>query len=181
MAGKWEDFCGTLEEFEGEDVDATLYGLEDNNTFEFIVVPDSFTVDEYIDECEDIREATITLDFDVEVSVTITNNDEIQSINNEFRHIDAPTDVLSFPMYEFEIPGKFDEKALALEPGSVILGDIVVSVDKITEQAEEFGHSFETELSYLVIHSTLHLLGYDHMEESDKRLMRAQEEIIRKM
>ena len=70
MAGKWEDFCGTLEEFEGEDVDATLYGLEDNNTFEFIVVPDSFTVDEYIDECEDIREATIILDFDVEVIVT---------------------------------------------------------------------------------------------------------------
>ena len=84
-------------------------------------------------------------------------------------------------MYEFEKPAVFDEKALALEPAGVVLGDIVVSVDKITEQAEEFGHSFETELSYLVIHSTLHLLGYDHMEESDKRLMREQEEIIRKM
>lgn len=121
------------------------------------------------------------LEFDAEVSVTITNNDEIQSINKEFRNIDAPTDVLSFPMYEFEKPAVFDEKALALEPAGVVLGDIVVSVDKITEQAEEFGHSFETELSYLVIHSTLHLLGYDHMEESDKRLMREQEEIIRKM
>ena len=121
------------------------------------------------------------LTFDAEVSVTITNNDEIQSINKEFRNIDAPTDVLSFPMYEFEKPAVFDEKTLALEPAGVVLGDIVVSVDKITEQAEEFGHSFETELSYLVIHSTLHLLGYDHMEESDKRLMRKQEEIIRKM
>ena len=121
------------------------------------------------------------LGFDAEVSVTITNNDEIQSINKEFRNIDAPTDVLSFPMHEFDKPAVFDEKALALEPAGVILGDIVVSVDKIAEQAEEFGHSFETELSYLVIHSTLHLLGYDHMEESDKRLMREQEEIIRKM
>lgn len=121
------------------------------------------------------------LEFDAEVSVKITNNDEIQSINKEFRNIDAPTDVLSFPMYEFEKPAVFDEKALALEPAGVVLGDIVVSVDKIAEQAEEFGHSFETELSYLVIHSTLHLLGYDHMEESDKRLMREQEEIIRKM
>ena len=121
------------------------------------------------------------IDFDVEISVTITNNDEIKSINNEYRKIDAPTDVLSFPMYEFDEPAHFDEAELALEQGSVVLGDIVLSVDKIRQQAQEYEHSFETELSYLIIHSTLHLLGYDHMDETDKKIMREQEEIIRKM
>ncbi len=121
------------------------------------------------------------IDFDVEISVTITNNDEIKNINNEYRKIDAPTDVLSFPMYEFEVPAQFDEGELALEQGSVVLGDIVLSVDKIKEQAIEYEHSFETELSYLIIHSTLHLLGYDHIDEGDKSIMRGQEEIIRKM
>ena len=121
------------------------------------------------------------IDFDVEISVTITNNEEIKNINNEYRKIDAPTDVLSFPMYDFQEPAVFDEDELALEQGSVILGDIVLSVDKIRQQAEEYEHSFETELSYLVIHSTLHLLGYDHIEEDDKKIMREQEELIRKM
>ena len=112
---------------------------------------------------------------DLEVYITLTHNDNIKKINAEHRNIDKPTDVLSFPMFERdEIPG-LKEKNEQVEK---MLGDIIVSVEKVREQAEEYGHSFERELAYLVTHGMLHLLGYDHMIEEEKVIMRKREEEI---
>ncbi len=112
--------------------------------------------------------------MDCEISVVITNNDGIREINRDYREIDAPTDVLSFPQYEFVEPTVFAEQPE--EP--VMLGDIVISKERLITQAEEIGHSFEDELCYLTIHSCLHLLGYDHIDEDDKILMRTREKKI---
>ena len=105
-----------------------------------------------------------------EVSVTFTDNEGIRAINREYREIDAPTDVLSFPLFE-----ECD--------GTRMLGDIVLSLEKCRAQAEEFGHSFERECAFLTVHSTLHLLGYDHVNgEEEERDMRArQTAIVEKM
>lgn len=106
-----------------------------------------------------------------ELSVTFVGLDEIHELNREYRGVDRPTDVLSFPQFEDleeEIP----------EVGGICLGDVVICREKAEEQAEEFGHSFERELVYLFTHSVLHLLGYDHMEEDEKKVMRQREEEI---
>jgi probable rRNA maturation factor len=121
-----------------------------------------------------------------EVSVTITDNEDIREINNQYRNIDKATDVLSFPMLEFEEGYEEDGdievgiEDINPESGGVVLGDIVVSLEKALEQSEEYGHSLERELAFLVVHSTLHLLGYDHIEEADKVIMRKKEEEILK-
>ena len=110
----------------------------------------------------------------LDVYVTLTNNQVIQKINAEHRNIDRPTDVLSFPMFDREeIPSLHTEGET-----EDILGDIIISVEKVREQAEEYGHSFERELAYLVTHGMLHLLGYDHMIEEEKAVMRKREEEI---
>lgn len=106
-----------------------------------------------------------------EVSVLLVSNDHIQSLNRDFRHKDAVTDVLSFPQYDNLYQTGFDEDYL-------YLGDIVISLERAQEQAEDFGHTFEREVLYLIVHSVLHLLGYDHMEETDKTLMRSREKEI---
>lgn len=106
-----------------------------------------------------------------ELSVTFVGLDEIHELNREYRGVDRPTDVLSFPQFEDleeEIP----------EVGEICLGDVVICREKAEEQAGEFGHSFERELVYLFTHSVLHLLGYDHMEEDEKKVMRQREEEI---
>lgn len=106
-----------------------------------------------------------------EISVTFVDMDEIHQLNREYREVDRPTDVLSFPQFydlEEEIP----------EVGEICLGDVVICKEKAEEQAAEFGHSFEREIIYLFVHSVLHLLGYDHMEEDEKACMRAREEQI---
>lgn len=106
-----------------------------------------------------------------EVSVTFTDNEGIRAINREYRNIDAPTDVLSFPQNDFTADG-VDKQ----DNSEKILGDIVLSVEKIEEQAAEFGHSFEHEAGFLCIHSVLHLLGYDHVtSEADERVMRTRQ------
>lgn len=117
---------------------------------------------------------------DVDVYVTLTNDEEIHQINREYRQVDRPTDVLSFPMYEREeIPFLKEQKKTEEEE---ILGDIIISVERVKAQAEEYGHSFERELAYLVTHGMLHLLGYDHMIEEEKKEMRMREEkILEKM
>ncbi len=113
---------------------------------------------------------------EVDVYITLTNNEEIHKINKEYRDVDRPTDVLSFPMYERdEIASLKNDTDDEIEK---ILGDIIVSVEKVKEQAEEYGHSFERELAYLVTHGMLHLLGYDHMIEEEKAVMRKREEEI---
>ena len=113
---------------------------------------------------------------DVDVYITLMDNDEIHKINKEYRDVDRPTDVLSFPMFERdEIVNLKEQKKNDIEE---ILGDILISVPKVKEQAEEYGHSFEREVSYLVTHGMLHLLGYDHMEEDEKKIMREHEEAV---
>lgn len=113
---------------------------------------------------------------DVDVYITLTNNQEIHEINRDYRDVDRPTDVLSFPMYERDEIGILKEDKQGDE--EEILGDIIVSVEKVREQAEEYGHSFERELAYLVTHGMLHLLGYDHMVDEEKVVMREREEAI---
>ena len=114
--------------------------------------------------------------FEAEISVTLTDNDGIQSINNEFRNIDAPTDVLSFPMIEYDTPGDFsgieaNDDLFNPETGEVILGDIVLNVPRIYSQAEEYGHSILRENAFLIAHSMLHLFGFDHMTEAEAKVM----------
>ncbi len=112
------------------------------------------------------------------ITVTFTNPENIQSINKEYRKIDRPTDVLSFPMFEKEeLNKKIQEKDFQYQD---ILGDIVISIPRVEEQAKEYGHSFERELSYMLVHGFYHLMGYDHMEEEEKKEMRTKEEKILK-
>ncbi|MBE6051637.1 MAG: rRNA maturation RNase YbeY [Clostridium sp.] len=120
-----------------------------------------------------------------EVSLLFVDNEEIREINNETRGIDRATDVLSFPMLDYPKDKvfkdvykekEFDETFLDGE--DLVIGDIVLSLEKALEQSKEFNHSFEREACYLVVHSVLHLLGYDHMEEEEKRIMRNREEEI---
>ncbi len=116
-----------------------------------------------------------------EVSVLLTDNQGIRQINREYRDVDRETDVLSFPMFEF-VPGDFpDDVSNLLDPGSALLplGDMALSVEKIRSQAQEFGHSEDREIGYLTVHSVLHLLGYDHLDEGEmKKQMRAREDAI---
>ncbi|MDR3210099.1 MAG: rRNA maturation RNase YbeY [Oscillospiraceae bacterium] len=115
-----------------------------------------------------------------EVSVLITDDYRIQAVNREFRQTDAPTDVLSFPLQTFA-PGAFDARDAEtdMSTGRVPLGDIVLSAERVAAQAREYGQSAEREAAYLVIHSILHLLGYDHTDEAEaKSRMRAREKTI---
>ena len=122
--------------------------------------------------------------YEAEVNVILTDNQAIQEINREHRQIDAPTDVLSFPMVDYEAPSDLDHVEDAVEDyfnpetGELMLGDIVISVDKVEEQAEKYGHSQTRELAFLVAHSMLHLCGYDHMEEEERLLMEARQNEI---
>ncbi|MCD7762217.1 MAG: rRNA maturation RNase YbeY [Lachnospiraceae bacterium] len=114
--------------------------------------------------------------YEVCIGLTVTDNDEIHRLNLEHRQIDAPTDVLSFPMIDFETPGEFEwleneDDCFDPESGELVLGDIVISADKVLEQAEAYGHSVTREYAFLITHSILHLLGYDHMTESDAATM----------
>ena len=140
---------------------------------------------------EIIREVvTAALDYvkcpyEAEVNVLLTDDQEIHRINQEFRGIDRATDVLSFPMGDYETPSDFErleevaEDYFNLETGELLLGDIVISVDKVEEQAEKYGHSQARELAFLTAHSMLHLCGYDHMEEDERLVMeKKQEEIL---
>ena len=116
--------------------------------------------------------------YDVEISLILTDNERIREVNRENRGIDRETDVLSFPQFDFETPSLFDEDELFLDEGAVMLGDIVLSKDKIYEQAEEYGHGKLRETAYLTVHSLMHLLGYDHMEDGEKAVMRSHEEAV---
>jgi probable rRNA maturation factor len=109
------------------------------------------------------------------LSVILTTPEHIRKTNNEFRKIDKETDVLSFPMFEK------DELTKISGEHREALGDCMISIERVKEQAVEFGHSFERELSYMVVHSFYHLMGYDHIEEADKVIMRQKEENVLKL
>jgi probable rRNA maturation factor len=115
--------------------------------------------------------------YEAEVNLTLTDNEGIHAINKEQRGIDRPTDVLSFPMLTYQEAGNFDFLAdendddFNPDTGEALLGDIVISVEKVLEQAESYGHSEEREFAFLITHSMLHLFGYDHMEPEDAEIM----------
>ena len=105
-----------------------------------------------------------------EISLTLVEPEEIKSLNAEYRNVDSVTDVLSFPQFE-------DKEQMPSE-GELCLGDVVICVERAQQQAEEYGHSFEREMVYLLVHSLLHLLGYDHMDDDEKAIMREKEEHV---
>ena len=150
-----------------------------------MTVPIDYETEEKLElPCEEIIRNVIeeALDYvecpyDAEVNVLLTDNEGIHQINLDMRRIDSPTDVLSFPMCDFEEPGDFShledtpEEYFNPDTGELMLGDIVISVDKVTEQAEKYGQSETRELAVLVAHSMLHLSGYDHIEEDERLKM----------
>jgi probable rRNA maturation factor len=114
------------------------------------------------------------------ISVMLTDDEGIRAVNREFRAIDRATDVLSFPMNELT-PGDFDPEACDVDPGTgaLLLGDMMISLERCAKQGEELGHGFGREIQYLTVHSVLHLLGYDHVDEGPmKRQMREREKKI---
>jgi probable rRNA maturation factor len=137
---------------------------------------------------ESVIEASLDYEacpYETQVNLLLTGNEEIQEMNRNFREIDRPTDVLSFPLVEYDVPSDFSraekEETDCFDPesGELMLGDIVISGDKVREQAENYGHSVKREFAFLVAHSMLHLLGYDHMTEEDAAEMeKRQEEIL---
>ena len=144
---------------------------------------------------QEVAEAVIseTLDYEdcpyeVQVNIILTSNEEIQQINLEQRGIDAPTDVLSFPMIEYAYPSDFTVletdgfESFDPDTGELILGDIVISVDKVIEQAEKYNHGVKREYAFLIAHSMLHLFGYDHMDEVEREHMEfKQDEILNRL
>ena len=143
---------------------------------------------EFTDELSEIMQKAVATtletvggadnETDFEVSILITDNEGIHQINKETRDVDAPTDVLSFPILEFDEDGVMIEESGDYDGDLLLLGDIVLSLEKAKAQAEEYGHSFEREVGFLTVHSTLHLLGFDHMEEPFTSVMRAREKEI---
>ena len=126
--------------------------------------------------------------YEAEVNLTLTDNEGIHDINRTYRNIDAPTDVLSFPMLSYETAGDFSkleddyDDNFNPDTGEIILGDILISVDKVKEQAKSYGHSEKREFSFLILHSMLHLFGYDHMTLEEAAVMEAkQNEILNEM
>ena len=144
--------------------------------------------DKFLKEIENLidyalKEEKVTLDY--EVSIIFVDNEEIKRLNCEFRNIDRVTDVLSFPMLNYhegriykEIYQDFRFDDSYFDEGRIVLGDIALSLEKTEEQRIDYGHSFNREACYLLIHSILHLLGYDHLEEDQKKIMRTREEEI---
>ena len=140
--------------------------IEENEKYEEII-------DKVIKKC---FETENLLNSNLYVSITLTNPQNIQKLNKQYRNIDKETDVLSFPMFEKK---EIDEKIEKQEFQNYdILGDMVISIPKVEGQAIEYGHSFERELAYMVVHSFYHLMGYDHIEEADKLIMRPKEEFV---
>ena len=140
--------------------------LEENDEYEKIVK-------KVVEQC--FKEEKLE-DSKLYISITLTTPAHIREINKQYRNIDKETDVLSFPMFEKnELDNKIEKKDFENED---ILGDIVISLEKVIGQAEEYGHSFERELSYMIVHGFYHLMGYDHIEEEDKVIMRPKEENV---
>lgn len=126
--------------------------------------------------------------YEAEVNLTLTDNDGIQEINRAYREIDAPTDVLSFPMLSYEEAGHFSaleddyEDNFNPDTGEIMLGDIIISIDRVKEQADAYGHSERREFAFLILHSMLHLFGYDHMTPEEAAEMEGkQHQILEEM
>ena len=123
--------------------------------------------------------------YEVQLNLTLTDNEGIHMINKEYRQIDRPTDVLSFPLVDYPEPNVFPESIeetaedyFDLDTGELMLGDIIISIEKCKEQAKEYGHSELREYSFLIVHSMLHLFGYDHMEDDERTVMEEKQKEI---
>ena len=140
--------------------------IEENEKYEEII-------EKVLEECFKVEKL---LNSQLYVSIILTTPNHIKEYNKNYRNIDKETDVLSFPMFEKQ---EIDEKIKNKDFKNIdILGDMIISIPKVEEQAKEYGHSFERELSYMVVHSFYHLMGYDHIKEEDKDMMREKEEKI---
>ncbi len=141
-------------------------------------------------DCEELAQIVIEAatdyvecPYEIEVNLLLTMNEEIQAMNREFREIDRATDVLSFPMVPYDGPEDFEfleeaDECFNPETGELLLGDIVISKEKVISQAEEYGHSIEREYAFLIAHSMLHLFGHDHMEEEERIVMEEKQKAI---
>ena len=140
--------------------------LEENSKYEEIIK-------KVVEQC--FKEENME-DSKLYISITLTTPEHIHEINKQYRNVDRATDVLSFPMFEKE---ELDEKIKNNDfEHEDVLGDIVISIEKVEEQSKEYGHSFEREFAYMLVHGFYHLMGYDHIEENDKVIMRKKEEIV---
>lgn len=143
-----------------------------------------FPIEEQLRQIVSFVKEYVKCPYEVEVSVTMVDKPSIQEVNAEFRGIDRPTDVLSFPMMEYDEPADFngvafkETKSILPDTDELVLGDIMLCSDVIREQAEEYGHSEQREFSFLVVHSMLHLFGYDHIQEEERAEMEAEQKAI---
>lgn len=154
----------------------------ENNQNDFLIDED-FIKD--IEKVADFALKKEAVNINYELSILLVNNIEIKNINKKHRNIDNETDVLSFPLLDYPKDNVFSEVYLEckfdetyLDGEDLLLGDIVISLEKALEQSKDYGHSFKREVAYLIVHSILHLLGYDHMEIAEKAVMRKREEYI---
>lgn len=147
-------------------VELVYKDVEENKDYEKII-------NLVVDKCFTVEKLN---NLNLYISITLTTPSEIKIINNEFRKIDKETDVLSFPMFEKDELDEMVKSGVNEIPETI--GDVIISVDRVKEQAEEYGHSFERELAYMVVHGFYHLMGYDHMVDEDKAVMRAKEENV---
>ena len=156
------------------------FSNEQDQTFDF----------DFLKVAEDVMETVLDQEgcpYESQVCLVLTDNETIHKTNLEYRQIDRATDVLSFPMIPFETPADYsviegDDSYFDLDTEELILGDVMISVDKVYAQAEEYGHTPLREFAFLVTHSMLHLLGYDHMEPEEEKVMFArQEEILKEL
>ena len=140
-------------------------------------------IHQVVEECLDHEECP----YEVDLSVLLTDDNEIREINREYREKDTATDVLSFPSNEYDTPGdfdKFEDDITSFDPesGELLLGDIVISVERAIAQAQEYGHSIKREVAFLTAHSMFHLFGYDHMEENERiRMEEKQNNVLEKL
>lgn len=156
----------------------TVY-FEEESGYQF-----DFPLQEQLDRLVSFVAGYVGCPYEVEVSVTTQTKESIHAINRQFRQTDRPTDVLSFPMMEYDAPADFEGEAfqgsmtVSPETGELMLGDIVLCSEIIREQAQEYGHSEEREFSFLVVHSMLHLFGYDHIEDEERMEMEREQKRI---
>lgn len=150
---------------------------------EEVEVPFDFDYKEVAKQVIDMALDMEEFPFESEVDITLTDDAAIQEINKEFRQLDKSTDVLSFPLIEYKSAGDFSDlenqdDIFNPETGEAMLGDIVISVEHVLKQAEEYGHSIKREYAFLIAHSMLHLMGYDHMTPSEAKVMEEKQENI---
>lgn len=140
-----------------------FWGIDTNEEFKKMA-------EKVVKECYKIEKIT---NPNLAITIIFTNPEKIREINNEYRKIDKATDVLSFPMFEKE-----EIEDIKNTETLEVLGDIILSIEQVEAQAKEYGHSFEREFSYMIVHGFYHLMGYDHIEEEDKKVMREKEEAV---